>query len=235
MALSTFWVTDTNNELTPLPGFEARPAANFLELAAVNKISLLEGSARRQSGHRPYIAYIDGQPAGYGWVATREASIGELSLTFSLPAGHRYLWDFATLPSFRGRGVYPRLLQSIIKQEQPEGHYFWIIHAPENLPSGTGIDRAGFEPVGQLSFRLDGGIGIQPFKNLMRARVGAELLGIPLIDGILSPCWCCGGVSAHRCGVDEAETCWPPLRPEDVKPCSCAVAVQPSERVQSRS
>ena len=232
MALSTWWTTDPIPAFPPLAGFHARPAADFKELASINSISLLEVTARRQSGHKPYVAFLNDRPAGYGWVATREASIGELSLTFSLPPGHRYLWDFATLPAFRGRGIYPRLLQAILQQEKQSAKHFWIIHAPENLPSGTGIDRAGFEPVGQLSFRLDGGVGLQPFENLARAQAGADLLGAPLINSVLSPCWCCGGASEHRCGVEEAASCWPPLQREKIQPCTCGIAVHPSSEMR---
>jgi GNAT superfamily N-acetyltransferase len=232
MALSTWWTTDPIPVIPTLAGFQTRQAADLKELARMNDISLLEVSARRQSGHTAYVAYLDRQPAGYGWVAAREAGIGELNLSFNLPPGHRYLWDFGTLPGFRGRGIYPRLLQAILLQEKMDADHFWIIHAPENQPSGKGIDRAGFEPVGQLSFRLDGGVGMQPFENLSRAKAGADLLGVPLIDGVLSPCWCCGGASAHYCGVEEAISCWPPLRPEKIQACICAIAVMPSSRIQ---
>jgi GNAT superfamily N-acetyltransferase len=228
MALSTWWAADPVPVFPPLAGLQVRAAGDLKQQAHINNISLLEASARRQSGHTPYVAYLDAQPAGYGWVATRESSIGELSLNFSLPPDNRYLWDFATLPGFRGRGIYPRLLQGILQQEGKEADCFWIIHAPENLPSRVGIDRAGFEPVGQLSFRMDGGVGLQPFENLSRAQAGADLLGVPLINGVLSPCWCCGGASEHRCGVEDAASCWPPLRPEKIHPCTCGVAVQPS-------
>ena len=226
MALSTWWKTDALPQFPPLRGFSVQLAVNDDLLAQVNRLSLQEVQARKGSGHRPYLAIVDGQPASYGWVATREASIGELNLAFNLPPNYRYLWDFATLPAFRGNGLYPRLLQAIIHAEMPSAEYFWIIHAPENLPSGVGIDRAGFEPVGQLSFRLDGGVGLQPFDNLPRAEMGAALLGVPLIDAILSPCWCCGGATEQHCGVVEAEACWPPVNPAVLPSCSCAIPVK---------
>jgi hypothetical protein len=126
-------------------------------------------------------------------------------------------------------GIYPRLLQAILHQERTQAHRFWIIHAPENLPSGAGIDKAGFEPVGQLSFTVDGGVGLQPFDDLERAQAGAKLLGVPLIDAILSPCWCCGGSSLHRCGVAETLSCWPPIRPDSISACTCAMPVWSKE------
>ena len=109
---------------------------------------------RRIDGHRPYVARMDGQPVAYGWLATSKVSIGELDINVELPPDDRYLWDFATLPNWQGRGLYPRLLQSILEQEIQNAKRFWIIHAPENLPSGAGMSKAGFEFVGQLSFTL---------------------------------------------------------------------------------
>lgn len=226
MALSTWWSSDDLPQFPPIRGFTVQPVHDDELMARVNRISLQEVESRRRSGHLPYLGCLDNQPATYGWVAKREASIGELNLAFRLPQGNRYLWDFATLPEFRGKGLYPRLLQEIIAQEMPGAQFFWIIHAPENLPSGVGIDRAGFEPVGQLSFRIDGGVGLQPFENLARAAMGAALLGVPLIDAILSPCWCCGGATEHHCGETEAEACWPPVNPATVQQCSCAIPVK---------
>jgi hypothetical protein len=41
-------------------------------------------------------------PVGYEWVATRQASIGELDLLFELSSDDRYLSDLATLPGWQG-------------------------------------------------------------------------------------------------------------------------------------
>jgi GNAT superfamily N-acetyltransferase len=81
------------------------------------------------------MGYIDRTAVTCGWAATREAPIGELNLVFPIAADSRYLWEFATLPEWQGRGLYPRLLQAIVQAERAER--FWIIHAPENLPSGA--------------------------------------------------------------------------------------------------
>ena len=79
----------------------------------------------------------------YGWVATRVASIGELKLTITLSSSDRYLWDFATLPEWQGRSLYPHLLQANLHHER-EAERFWIIYAPEKLPWGAGMRKAGF-------------------------------------------------------------------------------------------
>src|SRR4029078_6446956 len=149
----------------------------------------------------------------HGCVATAQAAIGELGIRFALPATERYLWDFATLPEWQGYGIYPRLLQHMLMQQSPTVERVWIIHAPENSSSGAGMTKAGLLPVGQLSFRSDGGVGLAPFESFERAQAGAALLGIPFIESVLAPCWCCGGATHTHSTVDDAASCWPPLRP----------------------
>jgi GNAT superfamily N-acetyltransferase len=211
MALATWWASDALLDLSPLANFQVRLSEDDAELATINRITLAEVAQRRLAGHLPYMGYVNGTAVTYGWVATREASIGELNLVFAIPTGSRYLWDFATLPEWQGKGLYPRLLQGIVQTKQAE--QFWIIHAPENLPSGAGIQKAGFQAVGQLSFQHDKSLGLIPLLQPERARIGAALLGVALIEDGLSPCW--------RCADQVVCTCH--LHPES---CSCAIAIR---------
>jgi GNAT superfamily N-acetyltransferase len=217
MALSTWWAGDPFLDLTPLSDFHVQAADDDTLLASLNRISVDEVQARKQAGHRPYIGSFGTQAVTYGWSAARRASIGELSLDFGLPSGDRYLWDFATLPEWQGKGLYPRLLQGIVQAEEAER--FWIIYAPENMPSGAGIQKAGFQPVGQLSFLPDGRVGLIPLERPERANIGASLLGVPLLEDGLSPCWRC---------MDEV-ICTCQLDPEQ---CDCAIEIRPRSEVQ---
>ncbi|MEI7926617.1 MAG: hypothetical protein WCI61_10585, partial [Chloroflexota bacterium] len=97
MSLSTYWVEDTLSPLPALPGFDVVIDFDLHEFSGIKRISQSEGFTRLKDGHLPYVARMDGQPVGYGWVATRTASIGELDLAFELSPADRYLWDFATL------------------------------------------------------------------------------------------------------------------------------------------
>lgn len=211
MALATWWASDPLLDLAPLSDFHVRSTQDDALLARINSILIAEVEQRRRGGHEPYMGFIGKTAVTYGWVARREASIGELNLAFSIPTDSRYLWDFATLPEWQGRGLYPRLLQAIVQMEQAER--FWIIHAPENLPSGVGMQKAGFQAVGQLSFQRDNSLGLIPFGSQERARVGADLLGVPIIDDGLSPCW--------RCVDQVVCTCQ-----RDPESCSCAVEIR---------
>ena len=228
MSFATFWTEDTLIPIASLPRFTAGPAFDWDELAEINHLSHAEVIDRRMNGHRPYVARMDGQPVAYGWLATSKISIGELGINVELPSGDRYLWDFATLPDWQGRGLYPRLLQSILEQEIQNAKRFWIIHAPENLPSGAGMSKAGFEFVGQLSFTLDGKVGLAPYADSTeRARIGADLLQVPLIGSVLAPCWTCGGTVAKYPDKADADSCWPPKRSSEIA-CCCVKEVKKS-------
>jgi GNAT superfamily N-acetyltransferase len=232
MALATWWKGDSCPELRPLPGLQVKVLGDNTTLAHLNRIDRDEVVARRSAGHRPYVAYVNGTAVSYGWVATESASIGELKLAFNLPPTDRYLWDFATLPEWQGRGIYPHLLQAILEQESTWADRFWIIHAPENTPSGAGMNKAGLLPVGILSFRADGGVGLAPIGATERAAAGATLLGVPLVDTVVAPCWCCGSLIEQPVTAVNPDRCWPPAAANPIGSCSCTIEKRPSERLE---
>jgi GNAT superfamily N-acetyltransferase len=226
MALATWWRSDPLPSLSVVPSFHAAMSDDDVMLARLNRISLAEVRARRHDGHRPYVGRLQGLPVAYGWVATRSASIGELNLTITLSQRDRYLWDFATLPAWQGRGLYPRLLQAILDQEL-EAERFWIIYAPENLPSGAGMRKAGLVAATELSFDADRQVRLAALGTLERARTAAELLGVPLVEHQLAPCWCC---QSDQTTDATGAICWPPVGFEAAT-CTCAIVAKPSERL----
>ena len=135
-----------------------------------------------RAGHRPYIAHLGPDPVAYGWSATCEAEFGGLQ-EFKGPPANRYLWDFATLPAWRGLGIYPRLLQTIVAREAGDAERFWILNQLGNSASASGITKAAFHVVGEVVFLIGGGLGLVPIGRIDRARAGAELLGLRLIGG----------------------------------------------------
>ena len=196
MALSTWWYDDPLPQLPLLPKFWAEESTDVQLLARLAHLGANEIYHRLTEGHRPYIAYLLSTPVAYGWVGTTGATIGELNLTFSIPTLDRYLWDFATLPEFRGRGIYPHLLQSIVISEMQRGvERFWIIYAPENKASGISIAKAGFHQLGKLTFLKSGGVGLVSNFLGERAEAGAGLFGVSLLynfeSGFYSECWQC--------------------------------------------
>jgi GNAT superfamily N-acetyltransferase len=146
----TWWRGDPLPALAPLPGFRVVATNQYSLIAELAQLAVDETQRRVHGDHQPYIAYLDGQPVAYGWSAAREGAIQELELEFAIPAHNRYLWDFATLPAWRGRGVYPRLLQAVLQLEAAMVDRFWIGHTADNMASRRGIIKAGFQQVEAL-------------------------------------------------------------------------------------
>jgi ribosomal protein S18 acetylase RimI-like enzyme len=199
---------DPAPRIEPLPGLVVRREHDAAFMAALQGHAPEEMTSRFAAGHRAYLARRDGTPAAWGWVATRSAAIGELGSSFVIPAGERYLWNFVTLAAHRGQGIYPRLLDAIVRAESREAERFWIAYAPENHASGAGIRKAGFVDLAELSFDADGRAALHAIVP-GGARVAARVLGLRETPAALAPCWRCvragrGSMSCapERCACD---------------------------------
>jgi GNAT superfamily N-acetyltransferase len=160
----------------PLPGLHVERHTDPERLAAITSQDINLCETRLGAGHLANVASLDGQVVARGWSATLTASIGELGIVFPLPAGNRYLWDFETLPEWRGRGIYPLLLQTIAARET-DAWRFWIGHDTVNTSSSRGILKAGFQPV--ATYHPRAGL-LAPAGPPDLARAASQLLGIPM-------------------------------------------------------
>ena len=172
-----------------LPALSELRIERITDAARMSEIQGRDVTERFEDGHRAYVAFWKDEPAAFGWVATRIAGIGELDFAFSIPVEERYLWNFVTLPEYRGRGIYPRLLQWILDAESFEAEHFWIAYAPENHASGAGITKAGFVTIAQLSFDSMGQAAVSDVQPGGAARA-SRLLGINQAYDV-SDCWKC--------------------------------------------
>lgn len=180
----TWWRGDALPELpmlSPLAGLRVEAAPEPERAAALTHLDVAAARERIERGHRAYAAFMGETLVGWGWSAAREASIGELGLTLRMPPGNRYLWSFETAPEWRGKGVYPRLLQHILAHEAARAERFWIGHEPGNAASGRGILKAGFEHLGEIAM-LPGGelLMVALSGDIERVRAGAAILGARL-------------------------------------------------------
>ena len=202
MPFATRHRDDPTSSLAPLEGMSVRRELDAAAMASLQNRSVEEMSNRFAAGHRAYVAIVDDQPAAWGWVATSTADIGELDARLTLNSDERYLWNFVTLPAYRGLGIYPRLLQAIVRAESADAEQFWIGYAPENHASGAGIRKAGFVTAVEMSFDVSG----QPALHAempSEATAASRVLGLPITTQPLSPCWRC--VRAGRVGMSCAD------------------------------
>jgi GNAT superfamily N-acetyltransferase len=238
MALATWWHGDDTPWLPSITTFYACPSDDASLLARLAKLDLESVQTRLSDGHVPYIAWLRDTPVAYGWVATHTAHIGELNLHITLPVQSRYLWDFATLPAWRGRGIYPHLLQAILTAEKSSAERFWIIAAPENRASSVGIVKAGFQNVANLTFQHDGQPRLIPLGNEERVYAAQSLLQTPLLDtdDLIAPCWHCV-IDAHKNGAAMTDiSCWenPSVESLALSTCDCSQAAKPPQSAYVR-
>jgi GNAT superfamily N-acetyltransferase len=170
-------------------------------MAHIQQRSTADMRQRFADGHRAYVAWRNGEAAAWGWVATRQATIGELGATLHLPPRWRYLWNFVTAVEYRGQGIYPHLLAEMMECEA-DASTFLIAYAPENHASASGIRKAGFEPYADLSFDVDGKPAFRPIRA--DAVQFAPSVSLPVVDAPLTPCWKCvrAGRVAMSCSAD---------------------------------
>src|SRR3954467_8263900 len=186
MSFATRHRDDALPALSPLPSLVVRQQDDAFVMATLQERTMEEMQRRFAAGHRAYVASLHGVPAAWGWVAPRTATIGELQATLTLPEGERYLWNFVTRPAHRGLGIYPRLLAEILRAESQDADRFWIAYAPENRASASGIRKAGFRAVAELSFDMAG----RPAVRAIGDDVGvARVIGLPVVEAPLAPCW----------------------------------------------
>ena len=193
---------DTMPVLPELPSLSVDRETNVEFMAELQGRTTTVMRERFDVGHRAYVARLDGAPAAWGWVATKQADIGEVGAVFSIAEGERYLWNFVTLSSHRGLGIYPQLLQAILRTESLEAERFWIAYAPENHASGAGIAKAGFTTLAEMSFDADGRPALRAIAP-GGATVASRVLGLRETSEPLAPCWRC--VKAGRSGMTCAD------------------------------
>lgn len=181
MALGTWWAGDLLPQLPQIPAFSCRVSTHQSFLASFTGLAEEQIAARWQKGHFCYLAFLAETPVAYGWLATAQGHVEEIQLTFRLPPRNYYLWDFQTLPPWRGRGIYPQFLQAILRAEMHLAERFWILYEPGNATAARAIRKAGFSFLGELVLDANGHVSaFQLFEQSSRALLGAALLNLPV-------------------------------------------------------
>jgi RimJ/RimL family protein N-acetyltransferase len=87
----------------------------------------------------------------FGWARFRGRSIGPVA--FSDRSGRTFLYNFHTLPAWRGRNLYPNLISQMRWALTAGGAREFIIDVnARNAASRRGIEKAGFVLVATVSY-----------------------------------------------------------------------------------
>jgi ribosomal protein S18 acetylase RimI-like enzyme len=131
------------------------PATARRRLAdAMGPSGAAEIGRRLAAGRRAYVVEGPTGVVSYGWVTLGDEQIAEIEGTIRIPRGDAYIWDCATLPAYRGRGLYPALLAAIARDLAEERlAWAWIAARTENVASLRGFQKAGFRRVADVRYR----------------------------------------------------------------------------------
>lgn len=142
-----------NSSLTPDNGLAAqyhfKEINQFVEIEIYNiDFDKADYDNRFLNDHIFCVLECDGKLASYGWInPTGKHAIGELDLNMDLGNKIDSLYDFYTFEEFRGKGLYPFLLQKIAARNQKTKLIYVF---PSNISSVRGIRKAGFQFLGNL-------------------------------------------------------------------------------------
>lgn len=191
MSLCKFSHSDKLTSVKIPVGLQMELSTDTRLLSILGNTSMEEVTKRLANDNLAFVAFVNNQPAAFGWMARDNARIDELDHEFILPTGNRYLWNFRTMEAYRGLGIYPALLQYILQNGDVEAKRFWIIHAPENNASLKGIQKVGFEYVGKLYLDEDEKATIQYNETALNFKEELEYMDITSSAQTASSCWNC--------------------------------------------
>jgi hypothetical protein len=66
MALATWWRGDSMPKQASLAGFRVEAPRDEPLIAQINRLAQHEARQRMDTGHQPYVAYVEQAPVGYG-------------------------------------------------------------------------------------------------------------------------------------------------------------------------
>lgn len=100
---------------------------------------------RLARGCRCFAARLGGEVVAYGWLSTDTEWIGEVELEISPGSGEAYIWNCATHPAHRRKGLFRAVVNAIAAQAVAEGrNRLWI--GTVDVPAAKAIYQAGFLP-----------------------------------------------------------------------------------------
>ena len=178
--LWTWWRGDAPGTVSSRERLGISNTKDTYDLARVFGYETGELEQRFSSDHRAYVVSLNGAWVACGWSATGSTSFGVPEVRFTVPPENSYLLDFITLPAWRGKGIYPYLLQTIISKEAIKANRFWVIHEAGNHASSRGIDKAGFSLASEV-YSTEKGLGLKAV-NPVLTESGANVRGLPIIE-----------------------------------------------------
>jgi GNAT superfamily N-acetyltransferase len=148
---------DTAEEFPSLNGYElreARPEEGPAYARDVGTDSPWTFRKRITEATRCFVVVHRDRFVHATWMTARAAWTREIRTYLLPPAGDAYVYESFTHPTARGRGVYPFALRGIAAVLSGRGvKRLWVAVEEHNPQSLKAVEKAGFAPVWEISYR----------------------------------------------------------------------------------
>lgn len=138
------FVFHSNDELEFVPITEENA---FLVKTLRGEIYCQQFLHQLSMGDFGYYAYLNGNPAGYGWAKHP----GSDDYFYKIGENCVYLCRFFVHENSRGKGIYPCIISALVKREK-NTDTFYIGVERGNVSSEKGLLKTGFEFIKEYGF-----------------------------------------------------------------------------------
>ncbi len=133
--------------------------------------------ARLERGEQFWTAQLQEKIVSYCWAAQNPVEIGEIRRVIHPRAGEIYLYDAFTFAEYRGRNLYPALLQHILHSSRQQGLQRALIFVlSDNTASLRGVSKAGFRQFQRIIYTNVLGIAWYTYRPRLPAAASVDLL-----------------------------------------------------------
>ncbi len=133
--------------------------------------------ARLDRSEEFWTAQHDTRIVSYCWATNAAVEIGEIRSIIQPRADEIYLYDAFTFTEYRGRNLYPALLQRILQHSREAGLRRALIFVlSDNIASIRGVEKAGFREFQRVTYNSLLGFNRYTYRPRLSAAAGVDLL-----------------------------------------------------------
>ena len=135
--------------------------------------------ARLDRGEQFWTAQQDDRIVSYIWATKASVEIGEIYAVVRPREDEIYLYDAFTFDAYRGRNLYPAVLQQILVHGRKTGLRRALIFVlSDNIASIRGVKKAGFKEFQRVTYSTTFGFGRYRYKPRLSPDEGVDMQAI---------------------------------------------------------
>ena len=132
---------------------------------------------RLERGEKFWTAQQNGHIVSYCWATQEAVEIGEIHSLIRPRRDEIYLYDAFTFTEYRGRNLYPTLLQRIlVHSREATLRRALIFVMSDNIASIRGVEKAGFKEFQRVTYGTMFGFGRYSHRPRLQDAAGVDLV-----------------------------------------------------------